>query len=281
MKIKITKLQGLGNDFIIINNKEYNFSEEEISKIAKRLCARRVSVGADGLIMVDEAESNADFKMKFYNADGSIGEMCGNGARCIARYAYINNIAEKEMKFETKAGIVSAKIKDNRMITVKLNNPETIDMNKKIFVNGEEYSCTYVELGNPGLPHAVVEYSGLSKADQNKLFKLGKHIRNSEKFPKGANVNFYEIEDNNKVIVKTYERGVENFTLACGTGAASTAITLILKDIIHNNNVKIIVPGGELYIEVEQRNKEIDNVYLTGSTNIIFEGVIIDEDLKI
>lgn len=280
-----TKMQGAGNDFIIINNMELKLSVDKLSAIANRLCQRKVSIGADGFMVVDYPDSsngnrNIDFKMRFYNQDGSIGEMCGNGARCISRYAYVNKIAGKKMTFETGAGLVSSEILDGRLVKVQLNNPEVIKLNNDILIDNVSYECSYIELGNPGLPHAVVKYN-LQKADYNEIFNIGKKIRNYEGFPKGANVNFFEVIDECTAIVKTYERGVEDITLACGTGSASAALALMLKGYLKGNKAKIVVPGGELFIEVEKNNDDIEKLYLIGDTNIVAVGKVMDEDLKI
>ena len=272
------KMQGAGNDFIIIDNMKLKIPVEKLSKIAKKLCQRRVSIGADGFMVVDYPDGDADFKMLFYNRDGSIGEMCGNGARCISRYAYINNIAGEKMTFETGAGIVRSEILEGRLVKVLLNSPELIELNNNIEVDGVNYECSYIELGNPGLPHVVVKYN-LQQADENKLREVGRKIRYYEGFPKGANVNFYQVLDETTSLVKTYERGVEDFTLACGTGSASTAVALILKGYLKCNYVEIINDGGELFIEVEKRDNKIDKLYLIGSTNVVAIGKVMDEDL--
>lgn len=279
--MEFTKMQGAGNDFIVINNMKLNIPVKKISAIAKKVCQRKVSLGADGFMVVDYPEGDADFKMRFYNSDGSIGEMCGNGARCISRYAHVNNIANKKMKFETTAGIVYSEVLEGRQVKVKLNNPEVIILDNDIEIDGVKYECSYVELGNPGLPHAVVKYPNLKNTDEKEIFALGRKIRNYEGFKKGANVNFFEVIDNSTAVVKTYERGVEDFTLACGTGSASVAVVLLLKEYLRNNKVKIIVPGGELFIETEIEDNKINKLYLIGDTNIIAIGKITDEDLYI
>src|SRR5699024_833685 len=125
--------------------------------IAKKICERRVSIGADGFMVVDYPTGDTDFRMHFYNKNGTMGEMCGNGARCIARYAYINNIADKEMWFETTAGPVYAEVLDNRQVKVELNKPEIIQVDNNIKIDGKIYEASYIELGNPGLPHAIVK----------------------------------------------------------------------------------------------------------------------------
>ncbi|HBC31514.1 MAG TPA: diaminopimelate epimerase [Clostridiales bacterium] len=274
------KMQGAGNDFIIINNMKSNIPVEKLSVVAKKLCERKVSIGADGLMAVDYPEGDADFKMRFYNRDGSIGEMCGNGARCISRYAYINKISGKKMTFETGAGIVNSEVLEGRLVKVLLNNPEVVNLYNDIEIDGINYECSYIELGVPGLPHAVVKHN-LKQADINKLREEGIKIRYYDGFPKGANVNFFEVLNENTALVKTYERGVEDFTLACGTGSASTAAALILKGYLKGNTVKIINDGGELFIEVEKTDNKINKLFLIGDTNIVAIGKVMDEDLNI
>jgi len=279
--MEFTKMQGAGNDFIIINNRILKLPVERLSAIAKKLCQRRVSIGANGFMVIDFPEGDADFKMRFYNSDGSIGEMCGNGARCISRYAYINNIAGKKMKFETTAGIVKAEVLEGRQVKVQLNNPEVIKLDSDLMIDNEKYECSYIELGSPGLPHAIVKFKDLQHAEDREIFDRGRKIRYYEGFPKGANVNFFEVISKDTAIVKTYERGVEDLTLACGTGSASTAVALILKGYLKGDKVKIIVPGGELFVEIERTDNKVDKLYLIGDTNIIAAGEIMDEDLII
>ncbi len=273
-----TKMQGAGNDFIIINNMELKIPVEKLSSIAKKLCQRKVSVGADGFMVVDFPEGDADFKMRFYNQDGSIGEMCGNGARCISRYAFLNKLAKQKLKFETGAGIVCAEVLEKRLVKVLLNKPEIIKLDNDIEIDNKKYECSYIELGNPGLPHAAVKYD-LRNSEDSEIFEVGRKIRFYEGFPKGANVNFFEVVDDSTAIVKTYERGVEGITLACGTGSASVAVALMLKGYLKGTKAKIIVPGGELFIEVERIDNNVEKLYLIGDTNIIAIGKVMDEDL--
>ena len=282
MKLKYTKMQGLGNDFIIIDNRVYKYTIEQLQKITKRVCSRKLSIGADGLMAVEKAEGLADFKMRFFNADGSIGEMCGNGARCITRYAYVNNIAKENMIFETTAGNVEGEVENGRLIAVALNIPEIIEFDKIATIDGIDYTISYVELGNPGLPHGIIEYKGLENIARKDIFELGKNLRYHNIFPKGANINFYEIDSRSSAIVRTFERGVEDFTLACGTGSASVAVILYLQEIIKGNKIKISSPGGDLFVEIEtDENEKINKLLLIGDTNIVSEGVILDEDINI
>lgn len=279
--MKFTKMQGTGNDFIIINNMQEKLSVTELGALAKRICTRRLSIGADGLMAVDEPTAGGDYKMRFYNADGSIGEMCGNGARCIARYGYEKGLAGTTQRIETTAGRVTAERIDKRMYRIRLNPISRINMDEKILIEGKELTYSYVELGNPGLPHIVVEISGLSAGDKEKLRKPGKQLRYSEKFPKGANVNFYEVTGDDALTVLTYERGVEDFTMACGTGAGSVVSVLAEKNLVTGKEVSVSVPGGKLTVTAvrDPESSRIKDIFLTGPTNIVAEGIIRDEDL--
>ena len=279
--MKFTKMQGAGNDFIIINNMEEKLPVEKLGTLAKRICTRRLSIGADGLMVVDAPTEGGDYKMRFYNADGSLGEMCGNGARCIARYGYENGLAGITQRVETTAGLVIGERIDERQYRIRLNDISKINIDEKITVDGIERTYSYVELGNPGLPHVVMEIPGLSTMDKEELRHLGKELRYSEKFPKGANVNFYEITGEDTFVELTYERGVEDFTMACGTGTGSVVSVLTEKNLVSGNDVRVSVPGGELFITIKKDSEGggTKDIFLTGPTNIVAEGVVTDEDL--
>lgn len=279
MNFEYTKIQGLGNDFIIIDNRDKNFKPKNLEKIARRLCTRRISIGADGFMVIENSDV-ADFKMRFYNADGSIGEMCGNGARCIVRYADINNIARGKVKIETTSGIVEGEVIDNRKVSVKLNNPTLIELEKDFKYRDQNFSVSYVELGDPPLPHCMIEYKNLQNTLEKDLVDIARTLRFWEKFPKGANVNFYEIINEEYILVKTYERGVEGFTLACGTGSASTALVACIKSRIRRDLIRVKVPGGVLDVKAF-KDGNTWNLYLIGDTNIISKGIVLDEDLRI
>jgi diaminopimelate epimerase len=224
--MKFWKMNGAGNDFIIIDNRVEKIPHEKIPSVAKTLCERHLSIGADGFMVV-EASAKADYRMLFFNSDGSIGEMCGNGARCIARYGYENGLAGDVQRIETDSGIVVGHRMDQRLYKVRLNDVTLLER-RDLDVDGKLYECTYVELGTPGLPHAVVPINGLVDYPHDKLFELGRKMRYHKAFPKGANVNFYEIAGEDHVTVRTWERGVEDFTYACGTGSGSVATVLTL-----------------------------------------------------
>ena len=188
--MRFWKMNGAGNDFVILNNLEEHLPLEQLPQIARTLCERHMSIGADGLMVVDAPSQGGDYRMLFYNSDGSVGEMCGNGARCICRYGYENGLAGETQTVETTAGIVTGRRIDQRLYRIRLNDPTTVRLDSPVEADGVTYVCSYVELGNPGIPHAVVPYAGLRQADENELRELGRKIRWYADFPKGANVLF-------------------------------------------------------------------------------------------
>lgn len=273
------KMNGAGNDFLILNNLKEHLPHDIFPQIAKTLCQRHMSIGADGLMVVDAPTQGGDYKMLFFNSDGSMGEMCGNGARCICRYGYENGLAGETQTVETTAGIVTGQRISERLYKIRLNDPTTIHLNVPVEADGITYDCAYVELGHPGLPHAVVPYPNLRAADENKLRELGRKLRWHSAFPKGANVNFYEVLGEDLVYERTFERGVEDFTYACGTGTGSVAAVLTLQGKVSGCGVKADMAGGQLTIDVKQTDSRITDLYLTGPTNIVCKGEVTDEDL--
>ena len=274
-------MNGAGNDFVVLNNLVEHLPVDALPEIARTLCERRMSIGADGLMVVDAPTQGGDYKMLFYNSDGSVGEMCGNGARCICRYGYENGLAGETQTVETTAGIVTGERIDQRLYRIRLNDPTTVKLDCPVEVNGVQYACSYVELGDPGIPHAVVPYHDLKNADENELRELGRAIRWYSGFPKGANVNFYEIIGEDRIFERTFERGVEDFTYACGTGTGSLVTVLTLQGKVSGQNVKVVMTGGQLIIDAQRVHSHIASLYLTGPTNIVCKGEVTDEDLVI
>ena len=231
--MRFWKMNGAGNDFVILNNLEEHLPLEQLPQIARTLCERHMSIGADGLMVVDAPSQGGDYRMLFYNSDGSVGEMCGNGARCICRYGYENGLAGETQTVETTAGIVTGRRIDQRLYRIRLNDPTTVRLDSPVEADGVTYVCSYVELGNPGIPHAVVPYAGLRQADENELRELGRAIRWNKVFPKGANVNFYEITGEDLIFERTFERGCGGLHLClrhwhriCGDRADSAGQSL-------------------------------------------------------
>lgn len=274
MEIPFYKMQGTANDFIVINNMALKLSDEQLVSLTKQVCRQRFSVGSDALMALDFPQKNGDFRMRFYNADGTEAEMCGNGVRCIARYAYETGISGEKMVVETKAGDVYCWRLSQRQYRVQINEPSTESFN--LHFPDNDISLDYVELGNPGVPHLVVHYPSLQETPLEEIKSLAKKLRSWEILAKGANVNFYAMNEKKEVILRTFERGVEDFTLACGTGAVATAYVLSKKQIVEQNPTTLQVLGGKL--EVEENHQHF---YLIGDTNIVTKGYICDEDLLI
>lgn len=252
--MKVFYMNGAGNDFMVIDGR---CSEHDYSQLAPKLCA---ITNADGFMAVDNS-SVADFKLHFYNSDGSRGEMCGNGARCICRFANEIGLAGDEMQIETDAGIVFGWRLDKQQYRVRLNNPGVLDLSRK----GD---IAYVELGMPGVPHAVREYEGDLWSDADLLKGEMRNLRYDPAFPKGANVNYYSWIHENEVRVLTFERGVEDFTLACGTGCGSISSVLKIKGLLPDGKLTLHNRGGVLRVEV-CGDQCIDSLFLEGPTEIV------------
>ena len=273
-----TKMHGAGNDFIIINNIDGAIPESVLPELAAGLCAQHVSVGADGMMVVAAPRQGGDFRMIFYNSDGSLGEMCGNGARCIARYGYENGLSGETQRIETTAGLVTGQRVTKRLYKVRLNDPSVIDLHRSVSVGGTAYNCAYIELGDPGIPHAIVLMPDWDERDHDMLRALGRALRFAEEFPRGANVSFVKVVDVGHVKAITYERGVEDFTLACGTGCGSIAAALRLLG-LSGDELAISMPGGELTVSLTASGGSVHDIYLTGPTNVVCTGDILDEDV--
>lgn len=279
--MRFWKMNGAGNDFIILNNIEEKLDHNLFPAIARTLCHRHLSIGADGFMVVEAPQQGGDYRMLFYNSDGSVGEMCGNGARCICRYGYENGLAGEEQTVETASGIVTGKRIDQRNYRIRLTDPTVIRLDYPVEAAGKSWPCSYIELGDPGLPHAVVPYPGLRDKTMDELRPLGRSLRWHPAFPKGANVNFCDVTGPDQVVELTYERGVEDFTYACGTGTGSMVLALTLKGLVSGEDVVVTVPGGTLRVTVNREGTTVKSLWLTGPTNIVCTGEIRDEELTL
>ena len=249
-------MNGAGNDFMVMDARDNE--NRDLAAMAVALCKL---TRADGFMAVGRSET-ADFRLHFYNSDGSRGEMCGNGARCICRFAYDMGIAGGKMTVQTDAGLVPGWRIDENQYRVKLNNPSVLDLNRK----GE---IAYVELGNPGVPHAVAEYSGDLWRDADNIREQMRTLRFDPAFPKGANVNFYQALTEGEVRILTFERGVEDYTLACGTGTGSTAAVMWLRGLLPGGGLTAHSRGGTLKIIIGGENGTVDSILLEGPTEIV------------
>ena len=261
--INFFKMSGSGNDFIIVDNREGIVKNNDLSDFIARICRRKMSVGADGFILI-EPSKNADFKWQFFNSDGSNAEMCGNGARCAARFAYVNGIAGQKLSFETDAGVVSGQVKDDR-VKVKMPDPVELRLDYSIDLkNGPVTVCSV----NTGVTHVVVMNETVEDIN---VFELGREIRFHKAFaPVGANVNFICQQKQGHLAIRTYERGVEDETLACGTGACAAVVTgqnLGLLDA----EVDVRLPGGKVMVSWHGGSEP---AWLTGNAETLSEGFI-------
>ncbi len=278
--MKFWKMNGAGNDFIVVDDRNDAVSAEKWPQIVRTVCERHLSIGADGFMVVKEPTCGGDYKMLFFNSDGSMGEMCGNGARCVCRYGYENGLAGEVQRVETTAGLVTGWRVDRQLYRVRLNDPCNIQLAGKAEVDGRLYDYAYLELGNPGIPHVAVPMRDLKNYDTRALFQLGRKLRYYKDFAKGANVNFYELIGPDHLYERTYERGVEDFTYACGTGTGSVVAVLTLQGKVSGRHVKVDMTGGTLYIDVERAaDGSVTDLYLTGPTNVVCKGEITDEAL--
>jgi diaminopimelate epimerase len=264
--LSFVKMSGTGNDFVMINNMDLGL-KTDLNKLALRLCQRQFGIGADGIILIEPA-SDADFTMRIFNADGSEAEMCGNGSRCAALFASSLGVASSKMKFRTLAGIVEAVLNDNGA-AIRLTEPAGMRKDISVGVKGIEYRMQFI---NTGVPHAVLFTDDVESVSV-KVF--GSVIRYHEAFkPAGTNVNFVQVIDNGTIRVRTYERGVEDETLACGTGAAASALLSAAMQGVSKRPVKVIVPGGELKIDFKFDDNMFTDVWLIGAVDVTFKGEV-------
>ena len=253
--MQVWHMSGAGNDFMVIDARG---QQQDFEALSKKLCAM---TGADGFMAVDHAD-DADFTLHFYNSDGSRGEMCGNGSRCVCRFAYDKGIAGQTMTVHTDAGLVYGWRLAEDQYRVQLNNPGVLDLYRRP-------DAAYVELGNPGIPHGVIELPGLSFSMKEGLRNRAELLRHDPAFPKGANINFYTWLGEREIRVLTYERGVEDYTLACGTGCGSVASVLHAKGRLPEGELVCRVPGGKLQVTVEEADHQIAALFLEGPAEIV------------
>ena len=264
-EIRFFKMSGSGNDFILIDNRRSVVPLEDPSDFAARICRRKMSVGADGLILL-EASDRADFSWQFFNSDGSMAEMCGNGARCAARFAFLHGIAGAQMRFETLAGIIGAQVQGDQ-VKIRMTDPCDLMLAGDLDTGRERIVYSSI---NTGVPHVVIEVEDLEKVD---VTSLGRRIRRHSRFsPAGTNVNFMAPLPGGGWAVRTYERGVEDETLACGTGIAAAALVLAAAT-SQTSPIRLKARSGtwlKVYFTREADN--FKGLYLEGDARIIYRG---------
>lgn len=271
-EIEFWKMNGSGNDFILIDNRSGRVKEERMALLATRACRRRESVGADGLIFIVPS-TGCDFGWRFFNADGSEAEMCGNGGRCVARFAFLQGIAGTKMTFETIAGAVSAEV-HGRMVKVLMPKPHGLKMDVDLTHSEGWMSVDFV---NTGVPHTVVQVRDLP---MHPVLEQGRAIRRHSLFtPAGTNADFISVKGKNLIEVRTYERGVEDETLACGTGAIASALAAAARGMV-SSPVKVKTRGGDvLTIHFRIEENSFQEVWLEGSTSVVYRAQLHEEAL--
>jgi diaminopimelate epimerase len=266
-KIEFTKAVATGNDFIIIENRSGSLKGP--GSVARKLCDRKASIGADGLLLLERSK-RADFKMRIFNSDGSEAEMCGNGSRCIALYALVRRIARSKMTIDTVAGVLRAEVAGD-VVKVMLTEPRDIRWNFCLMIHKCPYKLSFV---NTGVPHVVHFVDDLDNID---VKELGSYMRNHGEFaPAGTNADFVKIMGRQNIKVRTYERGVEDETLACGTGSVASALIAAEAEGMSSPVTVHTRSGEKLKVYFEKVRGNFKNVYLEGKAKLVFGGVTYD-----
>ncbi len=268
--IPFTKMSGVGNDFIVVDNRTGILGEIGIHEFARRVCTRRMSLGGDELMVIEASTSGGDFSMRTINPDGTEVKMCGNASRCVARYAYARGIAGSRMTIDTPGGPVHAVVENDEVrVTLQLTSPTETD--HRLLVDGDRHIVHTAHVS--GAPHAVVYMEEVAEASADKIHSLGSAIRHHADFPQGINVNFVQVLDRHTLWQRTFERGVEGETLACGTGAvASSVISALLGRV--DSPVRLRVMGGELGVAFTREGDEFGELALSGGVRFVADGVL-------
>jgi diaminopimelate epimerase len=283
-QIHFFKMTGAGNDFILIDNRKGLVDSDHCRDLVRYACRHKLSVGADGMILI-ENDPEVDFKWRFFNADASEGEMCGNGARCAARFAYLTGIVAKpRMAFRTLAGIIKAELLGDR-VKVQMTSPHSLKMDQNLDADGRSFSLDFV---NTGVPHAVCFAADESELESTDVLRWGHALRFHPHFqPAGTNVDFVWVRDPHHLDVRTYERGVEGETLACGTGCIASSLISAVRDRVVSP-VDVKTRGGEsltIYFEMSRKKQtpadaQFGEVYLEGEARVAYEADLWTETLQ-
>ncbi len=269
-EISFAKMSGSGNDFILIDHRAPFLPEGGLAGFVRAVCRRRISIGADGVILIEPSE-RADFRWRFFNADGSSAAMCGNGARCAARFAVLCGIGGPEVCFETEAGTIEGRV-EGRRVRIRLTDPGPVEEEVTLELSAGRFPARRIDTG---VPHAVVIHPAVEALE---VEKLGAEIRRHPAFsPEGVNADFIRPDGRGGIVIRTYERGVEGETLACGTGAVAGAL-VAAKTLNLRSPVEALTRGGErLRVFFEQAGGSFHNVFLEGEARLIYRGVMTPE----
>ncbi len=264
--LRFTKMNGAGNDFVLLDNRagDLALSRAQIT----RLCDRHRGIGADGVLVLERPGNGADFRMRYYNADGGEAEMCGNGARCFARFAAQTAGPLDQLTFETPAGVIGAQLK-GELVTLQMSEPNDMRLGLEVSVGAEKLAAGYVD---SGVPHVVVPVVKIEEVD---VRSLGAALRHHSLFaPRGANANFSEQRGPRQIAIRTYERGVEDETLACGTGVVASAVLFAANQNV-SGPIEVLVRGGDtLQVDFTRSGDRFRDVTLTGPADFVFDGTI-------
>ncbi len=264
-KVHFTKMNGAGNDFVLLDNRAGNLqlTGSQIS----RLCDRHRGIGADGVLVLEPAANGADFRMRYYNADGGEAEMCGNGARCLARFTSEIAGPLEQLSFETPAGLIAAALGRDG-VTLQMSEPHDLRLNLDVSALQQKIRCHYID---SGVPHVVIPVESIAKVN---VREIGSAVRHHAVFaPRGANVNFIERRGSG-IAIRTYERGVEDETLACGTGVVASALIFAATEGA-GSPVRVLVKGGdELQVGFARDGERFTDVTLAGPADFVFEGTV-------
>ncbi|MDP2923287.1 MAG: diaminopimelate epimerase [Candidatus Omnitrophota bacterium] len=267
-QISFTKMVASGNDFVVIDESHQVTKSPSHQKLAKKICDRKFGVGADGLLVLEKSKV-ADIKMRIFNPDGSEAEMCGNGARCIALWVTANRKPQTaNPKIETKAGVIESQVNGNS-VKIKLTNPKELKLEIPIKINNRLLKVNFI---NSGVPHTAIFVAGLDKID---VVNLGRQVRYHPRFkPAGTNVDFVEVLGDNSIKIRTYERGVEDETLACGTGAVASSLIAYRLSLIAVSLTDVLTRSGEiLKVYFNKVGNNFKDVWLEGRAKIVYKGV--------
>jgi diaminopimelate epimerase len=276
-KIHFYKMAGAGNDFILIDNRKGLLDGDRCQEFVRMACRRKLSVGADGLILI-ENDPEVDFKWRFFNADGSEAEMCGNGSRCAARFVRLTGIVKKpKMAFRTLAGIIGAELLGSR-VKVQMTQPHSLKQDIPVEGDGRAFNLDFI---NTGVPHAICIMENAGELESVDIQRWGRFIRFHSRFhPAGTNVNFVYVQNKGRIVVRTYERGVEGETLACGTGAIASALVCALRSRV-DSPVEVETRSGELLtIHFRHVENAFSEVSLEGEAKVAYEADLWNETLK-
>jgi diaminopimelate epimerase len=262
--IPFYKMVASGNDFVVVDNRRGVV--KDALAFTREVCRLHQGAGADGVLLFENSKK-ANFKMRIINLDGSEAAACGNGFRCIALYAHDVLKYSSRMNFESGSGLIEAEVKDKSIIKVQLMKPRVFEMEGVIEVHKLKLHYAFLDTG---VPHVVVFVKDLEKVD---VFETGKALRNHARFqPFGTNVNFVEVRGKKEIAVRTYERGVENETLACGTGSTASAVVSVLKGLTELPVSVMTKSGEKLRIDMQKKDDEITKVFLEGKAQIVYKG---------